>query len=119
MNSKDILVIFNENGARIEKSPEIISLHKNDSNVLYNPELPHGVPPHYWIKDGDKIGFREDNPYKEIIIESPEKYKKLNEQKDQIINELNIHFKKLVNKYKILSISLIVVIIGLLCHQHL
>jgi hypothetical protein len=116
---KEILVVFTENGARIEKDPAYISEHKNDENVLYNPILPHGVPPSFWIKDGDKIGFTDDCEHEPIIIESATEYKKLNAKLISENDFLNLYSKGLDKKiewYKFTIISLIVLSIGLACH---
>lgn len=73
---KNYLVIFMEYGARIEKDPIAIDKYKGNSNVLYNPELPHGVPPKYWIKEGNKIGIRSDSPYAKVNLKPAHEFQK-------------------------------------------
>lgn len=75
MSKKNYLVIFTEYGARIEKDIVIIEKYKNNSNVLYNPELPHGVPPRFWVKDKNKIGIKFGCGYTPIKIELAHKHK--------------------------------------------
>jgi hypothetical protein len=101
---KNYLVIFTENnGARVEKRPDFIELHRNDSNVLLNPELPKGVSPTHWIKVGDKIGVCENT------VNSPRPASKY-------IDERIVRLKKQVKIYKIATILLSsTVVIGLIC----
>lgn len=96
--AKNYLVIFMEYGARIEKDPAMIDKYKNNSNVLLNPELPHGVPPLYWVKDKNKIGIRSDSPYKAVPLEPSHK------------------FIKTIKYLKIALAISVLIIIGLLYH---
>ncbi len=93
MAKKNYLVIFMEYGARIEKDPAIIEKYKNGSNVLYNPELPHGVPTEYWIKDKNKIGIKLGSGYSTVKLEPAQKH---------------------IDRVKYLSIALIIVTLGLI-----
>lgn len=93
MANKNYLVIFTEYGARVEKDPATIEKFKNGSNVLYNPELPHGVPIEFWIKDKNKIGIKFGCGYSAVKIELADKHKQ---------------------RVKYLSIALILVTIGLI-----
>lgn len=131
---KDFLVIFLESGgARVEKHPEYIKLHKNDSNVLLNPELPEGISPSKWIKIGDSIGILDDhqshhnihNKFHDERIVRLENDRLLLEEKNKKSenNMINIHIilseknKRLMILNTILLISLISsIIIGVACH---
>lgn len=93
MAKKNYLVIFMEYGARIEKDPVLIEKYKNNSNVLYNPELPHGVPIEFWVKNKNKIGIKLGCGYSEIKLEPAQKHKQ---------------------RVKYLSIALVLVTIGLI-----
>lgn len=64
---KNYLVEFTEKGARIYKDPVIIEQKKNNPNVLLNPELPKGVSPSFWIKDGNYIGIADIDSAKIIL----------------------------------------------------
>lgn len=92
---KEYLVIFTENGARIEKDPTYISEHKNDINVLLNPELPHGVAPQYWRKVVDKIVIDSKSPF--------------------VPNKL-VHVSHLYKQIKILKYSIITLILGIIIY---
>ncbi len=106
---KQYLVIFTEkNGARVEKHPEFIELHKNDENVLLNPELPKGVSPSNWFKDGDKIGVSDNTSISNNIHSSF--------LDERIIRQDNINekLKKQNKNIKIFNIILLsVIMIGL------
>lgn len=52
---KNFIVIFTSEGAKISKDPEVIEKYKDKENILINPKIPDGEPPHLWIKDGDEI----------------------------------------------------------------
>lgn len=114
MSKKEILVVFNkEGGARIEKDSEYISLHKDDENVLLNPEIPEGSSPSHWVKNGDKIEVNTP-------IQPPKFYKY--SQKDEKIQKLEKSLEKQqrknkINKY-IITILSIALTLGLLCHLH-
>lgn len=102
---KNYLVIFTENnGARVEKDPAYIELHKNDDNVLLNPVIPIGSGPSNWIKVGNTIQVTDRK------IESTNL--KCNFSEERIVR-----LNKKVRNHKILVIILISVItIGLICH---
>lgn len=49
---KTVVVTFTTAGARIVKGVDPAAF----PGALVNPQIPRGVPPHLWVKDGDKIG---------------------------------------------------------------
>lgn len=56
---KNTVVVFGNAGARIVKT-ENLSEYENRRDVLINPEVPFGVPPHRWSKEGHKIVVVKD-----------------------------------------------------------
>lgn len=109
---KDFLVIFTkDNGARIEKDPEYVKLHKNDPNTLFNPEIPKGTSPSTWtLKDG-KISSGK-------IKHEIEKYDFVNE-KNKRHQDQNFKLKIKLKRYKIAVILIILATIGHICQVHL
>jgi hypothetical protein len=59
---KQRIVIFGENGARIQ-TVEDVSVFLGREDVLINPNLSRvrGVPPHFWMKDGSEIGVKDND----------------------------------------------------------
>lgn len=118
MSKKDFLVVFNDGGTRIEKDPSYIALHKNDENVLLNPEIPEGSSPSDWIKNGNKIDVN--------INSQPEKFWRYS-KKDDIIQNLEMNLKdanntiknlqKNIKNKKYIIITLSIVIIGFVCQR--
>lgn len=55
--SDEILIEFTNSGARIIRDPNIISIKKQQDNVLLNPDTSHlsGISPSFWKKDGKAI----------------------------------------------------------------
>lgn len=56
-SKKNFAVVFTENGARILKLKKGVDSRqfKQSDTRLLNPEIPRGVPPHYWKNVGGKI----------------------------------------------------------------
>lgn len=57
--SKRFAVVFSEHNAHIVKGPEIVAL-TGQPNVLFDPEIPPGVPPHHWKLVDGKIAVMSD-----------------------------------------------------------
>lgn len=54
----DFAVIFTEGNARLKYGD--LSAYRGKPNVLINPKIPSGVPPHLWcIRDGE-IALKSD-----------------------------------------------------------
>jgi hypothetical protein len=123
---KHYLVIFTKNnGAKIIKDPEYVSMHRDDPDALFNPELPKGISPSLWVKDGNKISVKESDittfveakGIDETFINT--KITRLENEKIALNKHLNILDKK-IKKYKIIIVSFGIIIAALVgkiaCH---
>lgn len=109
---KNYLVVFSEKGVRIEKDPTFIELHKNDENVLLNPEIPHGIPLDYWIKKDNKIAFTDDCPYEHKTFNTLFELQDKIEVLESDIENLNFHnliLKKHIKYFKITTAILFII----------
>lgn len=69
---KTRVVIFHDTGARILKGVDPTP-YRHIPNVLIDPELPAGVPPHLWKLEGGKIVelSEEERIAREALIQAP------------------------------------------------
>ena len=105
--AKDFVVIFTDEVVRVEKDPSLVAIYKGQPNVLFNPELPKGVSPDKWVKNGKRIDVKEDTRGPSTDLN-----KSLQDFKDVTIKSLKM--QNLVLKIISLTLGLTIGVIYLL-----